>query len=116
MEIVIDQSLAEAIRRRAADAGYPNTDAYVEAVVRADLSRVDVSSIEPPWSLSPETQAAIQTGLESGPGIVADEAFWTERLARLVRRSVDDQGDRFIRGSRRYRSSGIPRSESRLTR
>jgi len=53
MEIVIDQSLAEAIRRRAADAGYPNTDAYVEAVVRADLSRVDVSSIEPPWSLSP---------------------------------------------------------------
>lgn len=36
--------------------------------------------------LSLETEALIQRGLDSGPGVVADEAFWEERRKRREQR------------------------------
>jgi hypothetical protein len=36
--------------------------------------------------LSPETEALIQKGLDSGPGVVADDAFWEERRKRREQR------------------------------
>jgi hypothetical protein len=36
--------------------------------------------------LSPETEALIQQGIDSGPGVVADEAFWEERRKRREQR------------------------------
>jgi Arc/MetJ-type ribon-helix-helix transcriptional regulator len=77
MNIVLNESLDEAVRQRAEAAGYPSPAAYIEAVIRTDLNRTDLE-------LSPETQAAIREGLDSGPGIVADEAFWSERHRRLA--------------------------------
>ncbi len=84
MNIALNESLDEALRRRAEAAGYPSPDAYVEAVIRADLEQTGASRPEVYPELSAETQKAIREGLDSGPGVVADEAFWAERSRRLV--------------------------------
>jgi Arc/MetJ-type ribon-helix-helix transcriptional regulator len=88
MNIALNESLEEVVRRRAEAAGYSSPDAYVEAVIRADLERTGEAVPETYPELSPETQAAIREGLDSGPGVVADEAFWAERYCKLAERQA----------------------------
>ena len=88
MNIALNESLDDPIWRRAESAGYPSTNAYVEAVIRADLDRTGEAMPEVYPELSPETQSAIREGLDSDLGAVADDAFWAERHRRNAERQV----------------------------
>ena len=88
MNIALNEYLVEAVRRRAMAAGYSSPDDYVEAVIRADLEQTGEPVPEVYPELSPETEAAIHEGLDSGAGVVADEAFWSERHRRLAERQA----------------------------
>ena len=76
MEITLPESLEPNVRRRVEEGGYASIDEYVRTLIMADL-------------LSPETKALIQVGLDSGPGVVANDAFWEGlRNRREQRRSA----------------------------
>lgn len=78
LQISLPDALKQIIEKQAAQAGYANVSAYVEALIEDDLRR-SVGQIE----------AELIKGLDSGQPIEADDAFWAgfrtrykERLSR----------------------------------
>ena len=62
----LPDAVASQAEARAADAGFPSVEAYLQSLVEADA----------PQELTPELEQAILDGLDSGPARDANDAFW----------------------------------------
>jgi Arc/MetJ-type ribon-helix-helix transcriptional regulator len=65
LEISLPDALRQVVEKQAAQAGYPNVSAYVEALIEDELRRSEG-----------QTEAKLIEGIDSGPPIEADDAFW----------------------------------------
>ena len=73
MNVSLPESLVRFVARRVARTGYGSASEYVRELIRRDQSRERL-------------RAALLEGLESGPAVDVDEAFWDARRERLPRR------------------------------
>jgi len=77
IEISLPEALACAAVERTREEGHAGPDAYVRALVLADLKRRDEERLE----------AMLLEGLESGPGVMAGspewEEFWDDLRAQI---------------------------------
>jgi hypothetical protein len=85
MNIVLPESLVPVVQRRAEARGFASAEAYVLALIEADgkpsLTWDDLTETE-----RREVQRIgdlLEKSLDSGPSIVADEAFWEAKRQRL---------------------------------
>jgi Arc/MetJ-type ribon-helix-helix transcriptional regulator len=67
MDITLPESLEPIVRKLAPE--FESIDDYVHELIRADLKRREVDGL-------------LIKSLDSGPPVVADEAFWEERRRR----------------------------------
>lgn len=77
MNVSLPETLRDYIDERVAEGGYANVSDYVRALIREDRARQAKARLE----------AKLLEGLESGPPVVADDAYW-EGLKREVRARV----------------------------
>jgi Arc/MetJ-type ribon-helix-helix transcriptional regulator len=75
LEISLPDALKQIVERHAAQAGFPNVSAYVESLIEDDLRRSEG-----------QIEAELIKGLDSGPPIEADDAFWAGFRARYQER------------------------------
>ena len=78
LSIRIPDDLRSKIEARAAEAGHPSVEHYVESLVRADVGRTDVGG---PEHLAAGTDAEVESLLlrrleNTEPGIEATPQFW----------------------------------------
>jgi len=80
MNVSLPETLRDYIDERVAEGGYANVSDYVRALIREDRTRQAKARLE----------AKLLEGLESGPAVVADDAYWEdikkEVRARLAKR------------------------------
>jgi antitoxin ParD1/3/4 len=77
MNISLPEALREYVDERVAEGTFANASDYVRALIREDRLKRAQASLE----------AKLLEGLESGPAVVADDAYW-EALERDVRELV----------------------------
>ena len=90
MNIVLPDDLLPVIQRRAEARGFESPEAYVAALIDADRKQ----SLT--WDDLTETERRevqrigdlLEKSLDSGPPIVADEAYWEAKKRRLRERRV----------------------------
>jgi hypothetical protein len=87
--ITLPNEIRAEAEAKAKAAGFSSVDAYVAYLVSTDTPEEEetFASAGPP-ELTPrnraELEAMIEEGMNSGPGVVADEAFW-ERFKQKIR-------------------------------
>lgn len=89
MTITLPERLAAWVAERAARLGYASADELVAELVERE-SRGDID--DGPAHLSPANQEELnrllEEGIESGPPILGDDAFWAERHRLLAERTA----------------------------
>ncbi len=73
MNVSLPEALREFVEERVAEGSFANASDYVRALIRDDRAKRAQSKLE----------AKLLEGLESGPPVVADDAYW-EDLKREV--------------------------------
>jgi antitoxin ParD1/3/4 len=77
MNISLPETLRDFVDERVAEGSFANASDYVRALIRDDRAKRTQASLE----------AKLLEGLESGPAVVADDAYW-EALERDVREGI----------------------------
>jgi antitoxin ParD1/3/4 len=77
MNISLPEALREFVEKRVAEGSFSNVSDYVRALIRDDRAKRAQASLE----------AKLLEGLESGPAVVADDAYW-EDLKRDARARI----------------------------
>ena len=89
VSVVLSDELAEAARRVAGESRKKLSDAeQVKRGVAVALLKTDPKPPEglPSFRTQEELEALLLQGMNSGPGVVADDAFWAD-----LNRRVDEQ-------------------------
>lgn len=71
MNISLPEALREYVEQQVAEGGYSSVSEYMRELVRLDKRR----------KASERLDALLREGLESGPPIPGDEAFWARKRA-----------------------------------
>lgn len=86
MTITLPEPLATWVKDRAARLGYPMPDDLV-----ADLLRREIQEVAEPFEVPEEERAELDRllieGIESGPAVRGDDAYWAERERVLAERT-----------------------------
>jgi predicted kinase len=96
MAITLPDAVRAEAEAKAKAAGYQSVEEYIADLIAEDVPEDDMlpTDYTPPPELTPrnreELERMIEEGMNSGPGVIADEAFWAERRRvlreRLARR------------------------------
>ena len=88
MNIALPESLEPLVRRRVEEGGYASAEEYVQALIQADGKR-DLGWEGLTDGVRREVQRIgdlLEKSLDSGPGVVADEAYWEAKRQRVSAR------------------------------
>jgi Arc/MetJ-type ribon-helix-helix transcriptional regulator len=87
MNIVLPESLVPVVQRRAEARGFESAEAYVAALIQADDDDAWWATLTPEQQQEHDRiEQLLLKSLNSGPSIVADEAFWEAKRQRLRER------------------------------
>ena len=84
MNISLPEALREYVDERVAEGTFANASDYVRALIREDRLKRAQAILE----------AKLLEGLESGPAVVADDAYWEDLKARARARAAKSKRGR----------------------
>ena len=84
MNISLPEALREYVDERVAEGTFANASDYVRALIRDDRLKRAQASLE----------AKLLEGLESGPAVVADDAYWEGLKSRALARAAKSKRER----------------------
>jgi len=90
MTITLPDEMRSMLERNAAAAGFATVDEYIADAMTEDYEAG--SSLPPHFRTRAEFDRLVEEGLASGPSVVADEAFWTERRRVLAEKLAGHTG------------------------
>lgn len=95
MTITLPDELAAEVQAKAKAGGFASVDAYIAYLVITDEGQDgEVDAFPGPSELTPKSREdlgrMLDEGMNSGPGVIADEAFW-ERLRQRIRSGANSK-------------------------
>ena len=78
MNVSLPETLREFVDERVAEGSFANASDYVRALIRDDRLKRAQAGLE----------AKLLEGLQSGPAVVADDAYWEDLKARVRKRTA----------------------------
>jgi Arc/MetJ-type ribon-helix-helix transcriptional regulator len=88
MTITLPDEMRDDLERRAKAGGFESVDEYVAWVVQLDEPPADITPQALGFASQEELEAKLLAALNSGPRIVADEAFWADLRKEVTERAA----------------------------
>jgi len=88
MNISLPETLREFVDERVAEGSFASASDYVRALIRDDRVKRAQAIPESKKRAQAILEAKLLEGLESGPAVVADDAYWEDLKARVRSRAA----------------------------